>query len=146
MSVQKFFRQSAKRASFEADKLQRAMKVQSTIGNLRTQVKGKVVLLGETALRLYREDALAEEGLKVIAQAIEALEAQIAETKAELTQIKAETLPEEEEEPVAEQPGAGSQVCPNCGQTIPAELRFCIHCGSPLSPSGVSDYEEVKNT
>jgi len=79
MTVQKFFQRGARRASFEADKLQRTLKVQNTIGNLRTQIKREVVHLGETALRLYREGALAEDELKVIAQAIEALEAQVAE-------------------------------------------------------------------
>ncbi|HEY89312.1 MAG TPA: zinc ribbon domain-containing protein [Thermoflexia bacterium] len=134
MTVQSFLQRGAKRASFEADKLQRTLKVQNTIGSLRTQIRGKVTHLGETALRLYRQGALVEEELKAIGQAIEALEAHIAEKETELAQIKAETFPEEE--PLsAGQPGMGSRVCPNCGQAIPVEMRFCIHCGAPLPPS-----------
>lgn len=142
MTVQKFFKRSAKRASFEADRLQRTMKVQNTIGNLRTQIKREVVHLGKAALRLYREGGLAEEELKAIGQAIEALEAQVAEKETELAQIKAETFPEPEEEaPVAGQPEMVGQTCPNCGQALPAGMRFCIHCGARLSsPSAeVSD-------
>jgi hypothetical protein len=142
MTVQSFLQRGAKRAGFEADKLQRTLKVQNTVGNLRTQIKGKVAHLGETALRLYRQGALAEEELKAIGQAIKALEAQVAEKETELAQIKAETFPEPEEEaPVAGRPGMASQVCPNCGQTLPAGMRFCIHCGIPLSASsgGMSD-------
>ena len=140
MTVQSFLQRGAKRASFEADKLQRTLKVQNTISNLRTQIRGKVTHLGETALRLYRQGALVEDELKAIGQAIEALEAQAAEKETELARIKAETFPEEES-PMAGQPGMASQVCPNCGQTLPAGMRFCIHCGIPLSASsgGMSD-------
>ena len=134
MTVQSFLQRGAKRAGFEADKLQRTLKVQNTIGNLRTQIRGKVTHLGETALRLYRQGALVEDELKAIGQAIEALEAQAAEKETELAQIKAETFPDEEA-PVAGHPGMGSWVCPNCGQAIPVEMRFCIHCGTPLRSS-----------
>jgi hypothetical protein len=135
MSVQKFFQQGAKRASFEADKLQRTLKVQNTIGNLRSQIRKETMHLGETALRLYREGTLTEEELKVIAEAIESLEAQVAEKETELAQIKAETFPEPKEEPRATGQPGGRQICPNCGQKLPDGMRFCTHCGTPLSDS-----------
>lgn len=134
MSVQRLFKQGAERARFEADRLQRTLKVQSEIGNLRTQVRRAVIKLGETALHLYRQDALIEEELNAVAQSIEALEAQIAEAETKLAQIKAETPPEREEA-VVEQSKAGERICSNCRQIVPAEVRFCIHCGSPLTSS-----------
>lgn len=133
MDVQKLFQRGAKRASFEAEKLQRTLEMQNAIGHLGTQIKEKATHLGKAALRLYREDGLAEEELKAIAQAIEALEAQVAEKEAELAQIKAETFTEPEEEA---QPGA-SQTCPNCGETLPPQMRFCTHCGTPLLASSL---------
>jgi DNA repair exonuclease SbcCD ATPase subunit len=134
MTLQSFLKRSANRAAFEADKLQRTVKIQNAIGRLRTQICSETLKLGQTALRLYREAGLAEAELQDIAQAIETLEEQIAAREAELAQIKAENPPEPvEKTPLKQQPAGEGQFCPQCGQALPLEMRFCVRCGCKLS-------------
>ncbi|MBN1582237.1 MAG: zinc-ribbon domain-containing protein [Anaerolineae bacterium] len=134
MTIQRFFQESTQRARFEADKLQRTLKVQNAISGLRSQANSQVGHLGQEALRLHRERGLAEAELTAISEAIEHLEAQIVTQEAELAQIKGETfeavLPAT---PPAPQPKPEGNVCAHCGQALPAGMRFCIKCGQPLA-------------
>lgn len=130
-------RQKADQAALEADKLMRIRREQAAIDQLRRDIKAQLDALGQAALAAYRAGEIAHPQLASICQQIDALNEQIAQREARIEQIRAEKLAPP---PPVPPPSGPAVPCPNCGQRIPAEARFCPACGHkipPPAPAGV---------
>lgn len=125
-------RQKADQAALEADKLMRIRREQGAIDQLRRQVQVQMDALGQAALAAYRSGEVVHPQLVAIGQQIDALAEQIAQHEARIEQIRAEKLAPPLP-PIP--PTSGPAIpCPNCGQRIPAEARFCPACGHKIPP------------
>ncbi len=128
-------RQKADQAALEADKLVRIRREQGAIDQLRRDIKAQLDALGQAALAAYRASEIVHPQLVGICRQIEALNEQIRQREERIEQIRAEKLVTPPPAPPPLPPPAGPTVpCPNCGQHIPAEARFCPVCGYKIPP------------
>jgi hypothetical protein len=112
------------RAKFEADKFQRTSKINSEIGNFKSQIDTNMRQLGERALELYQQGSLQAPEIASLAQIIAQLRAQLGGKERELEQANAETFEAlqaapaaPQNVPVAREPVEGSFPTPTAGES-----------------------------
>ena len=137
---------TAEKAAFEADKLVRVKREESTLADMQRKVQGKLVDLGQAALALYRSGALTDPAVSGLAQELADLEGQVDQQKEKLEAIRLEQYQAggqaaaevEAAAPVskveAPLPAATPAlvVCPNCQSEVKATVTFCPECGNKL--------------
>jgi hypothetical protein len=146
------------RARFEAEKFQHTSRISGEINNIVSQIETNTRQLGERALELYQQGLITAPEIASLAQIINQLREQQAEKERELQEAQNETFetwqarqpqpPEVQPSPTGEstnegessqvsssQPAAGTAtyICSNCGRSLPANARFCPHCGTPVA-------------
>lgn len=84
--------------------------------------------LGESLYDASKSDRSIRIGHEPLFEAIDAIEAEIAEINAEQERIKAEEEAEAEKNSGTE-PGVA---CPNCKKPCSSDDKFCSQCGTPL--------------
>src|SRR3954454_5635381 len=109
-NVTKALSSGVDRAKFEADKFQRTTKLNSELGNFKSQIDTNMRQLGERALELYQQGTLQAPEIASLAQIIAQLRVQQEAKERELEQANAETF----EALQASQPGA-----PSAPQNVP---------------------------
>lgn len=139
--------QGTERVKFEADKFQRTTKINSEIGNVKTQIETNLRQLGERALELYQQGTITAPEIASLAQIIaqlreqqtgkeqeleatqsesfevvQAVQAAIAPTPTQQVPVMSQSIP-------VVQATAGPTSCTNCGATIPTGAAFCPECG-----------------
>lgn len=153
-NISKSISQGIDRAKFETDKFQKVTRVQNEINELKKQIDGKRLDLGDRALELYRAGKIQSATLGEIVQGIEALRASVTLKEEELKQAQAETFveptpqsgvaaqhvpvsvePQTPMAPAQAQPSAGPvpagmKACPTCQFQMPSSAMFCPNCGS----------------
>lgn len=152
-SINKTLSQGIDRAKFEAEKLQKTLRLQSELGDLKRQIDEKRGELGDRACDLYKAGQIQSPTLAALVQTVEALRTQVTLKEDELKQAQAEVyveptqhagaqaqhVPVEVEQPAtsasAPEPEtqASAKTCPNCGFQMPHTARFCPSCGARVS-------------
>jgi hypothetical protein len=147
--------QSVERAKFEAEKIQRTLRLESELGDLKKQLDGKRLEFGDRALELYRAGMIQSPTLGSILRDIETFYQKVTVKEEELKIAQAEQFVEPNAppppppaqyvpvsvEPSATQPPpstpppaapaqAGTKPCPNCQFQMPATSVFCPSCGT----------------
>ena len=136
------------RARFEADKLQKTLRIQNEIGELRKQIDANRLEFADRALELYKAGQIQSATLGEILRAIEALQARVTLKEEELKAVQAEMFVEPGPTGTSGQPAPGSapprpgapagaasaatKQCPNCQFQMPATAAFCPNCGTRL--------------
>lgn len=153
-NITKKVSQSVERAKFEAEKLQRTLRMESELNDLKKQVEGKRLEFGDRALELFKAGKIQSPTLGEILRAIEALQARVTlkEEELKLAQAEVYTEPPQQAPPPAQaqqvpisvapppqqapppvQP-TGTKACPNCGFQMPGTAVFCPSCGNRVGP------------
>ena len=109
----KSVREQAEKVSFEAEKLVRIRREESTLGDVKGKVQAKMVELGQIALALHRNGTLADPDVAIIAQDVAGMEAQMKQLQARIDAIRAEQW-----QAPAEAPGAPA-ISPQAMATVP---------------------------
>jgi hypothetical protein len=125
-------RRGVDRAGFEVDRMLRANRVRSEIGNVRSQIDEQFRQIGRQIMEMYDRNATVPEQVRALCEQVRQYEAEIAQREVELEAINNEVPTDAEPAP----PGVATPKCWNCGQPVSAEAKFCSHCGSDLSAVG----------
>jgi hypothetical protein len=144
------------RAKFEADKLQRTLRLESELGEVRRQLDTKRLEFGDRALELFKAGKIQSPTLAGILREIEALQASLTLKQEELRGAQSDTFvgpissydpPRSQDVPISvETPGSaqasaapssyagagGGKACSNCGFQTPGSSVFCPNCGNRL--------------
>jgi peptidoglycan hydrolase CwlO-like protein len=146
-------RGQAEKMAFEADKMMRVKREESTVAEAQSEIQARQLSLGQVALALYRSGALQDAQVAQLAQEIAALEVQVQEGEARVAAIKAEQFRSAEEAAVVAPttaPAAASVVAPDAPPSAPAasaaampaapapaaaKPRFCANCGKAVPAS-----------
>jgi zinc ribbon protein len=154
-NLSKTISQGVDRAKFEADKLQKNLRLQNEIAELKKQIDAKRMEFGDRALELYKAGQFQSATLGEILQAMEALRASVTLKEEELKMAQADafveptppagvqgqTVPGSAMPPAQPGPQAPSvqgtttaefKNCPNCQFQMPAAAMFCPNCGARL--------------
>lgn len=145
------------RAKFEAEKFQKTSRLQGNVGNIKQQLDGKMIELGQRAYDLYRAGQITAPSVAKLAQEIDKLRAEMIVKEEELKAAQAEMFvepvlptistaqsipisqdaPQQENNAIpAPSPAAQSSLspehtktCPNCQFQMPTRAVFCPNCG-----------------
>ena len=98
-------------------------KLSVAIAGEQREIEKNCRLIGEWFINEYEGEL--PEGVRELAEAIDAAKARIAELEEKKAALKTETV--ESEGTVVETP---AKVCPVCGE--PSDSRFCPKCGAPM--------------
>jgi hypothetical protein len=147
----------ADKAAFEADRLLRVNQAQSALKALQRELETEVAELGQQAVALYENGTLTQPELLALCPKIDAKRQAIAAQEAEVERIRQEKPPEAgaptpeqppeaaapaqkgpsqvvptapEQPPQAAGPTPQGRTCPNCGTSLPDDVRFCPECGT----------------
>ena len=126
-------REGADRAVFEADRLRRLQQAQSQLKALKRDVQQATDQLGAATLRLYDEGRLSQPELVQLCQEIDALRGRVTAQEQEIERIRQERPPAPRVAASRFVPVLYGHICPNCRIELPAEARFCPHCGGPAA-------------
>ncbi len=137
--------QGIDRAKFEAEKFQRAAKVQTELNDLKKQVDTKRMEAGDKALDLYRAGQITSATLGQLLRELDTLRTSITLKEDELKLVQNETfvapqttvppstasqhVPVSVETPQNAAPANG-KFCPACGFGMPNSAMFCPNCGT----------------
>jgi len=121
-------KRSARRASFEAERMVRVERVQGQIGALNTQLRTAITRLGHLTYELAQRNEIEHVELRQFCAGLDELQARIATHEAEIEAIRKETAAEDEETAV---------YCTRCGAGCTPSMRFCVRCGNLLHPTGM---------
>lgn len=141
---------AAEQAKFEADKMMKANKLNSELGDLARQAAQINTSIGAKVIELQAAGKIHIPELDELIAQLKNLDAEVAAKKAELEATKASKF----EEAVASvaatptrvvtptlaasdaaAPGAATPAmakCPNCGAAVPPGTKFCPSCGQKL--------------
>jgi zinc-ribbon domain len=145
--------QGVDRAKFEADKLQKNLRLQNEVSELKRQIDGKRMEFGDRALELFKAGQFQSATLNEILQAMDALRASVTLKEEELKQAQTDgfvdptppsgmpgqNMPGGATPPAQPMPqapaaqdtsAAGFKSCPNCQFQMPAAAMFCPSCGA----------------
>lgn len=152
------FNEVSDRAKFEADKLQRTLRLESELGEFRRQLDTKRLEFGDRALELFKAGKIQSPTLAGILREIEALQASVTLKQEELRSAQSDTFmggpsgydaPRAQDVPISVEPPArapqatppptsysggttGGRTCSNCGFQTPGNSVFCPNCGNRL--------------
>ena len=143
--------QAVDRAKFEAEKLQRTLRLESELNDLKKQLDGKRLEFGDRALDLYRAGKIQSPTLGSLLREIEAFQSRVIIKEEELRLAQGEghaenpyapppPPPAAQHVPVTSEPAtpapppvspAGqTKTCPNCQFQMPLTAIFCPSCGN----------------
>lgn len=151
--------QSVERAKFEADKLQRTLRMESELNDLKKGLDNKRLEFGDRALELYRAGMIQSPTLGSILRDIETSQQKITLKEEELKIAQAEQFVEpgqtgtpvtSQSVPVSVEPStprptvppvapaapvasAASKTCPTCQFQMPNTAVFCPSCGTRVT-------------
>lgn len=154
-NLSKSISQGVDRAKFEADKLQKTLRLQNEIAELKKEIDAKRLEFGDRAMELYKAGQFQSATLGEILQAMDALRTNVTLKEEELKRAQGEgfvdptpgagmpgvgvaSAPPPTAQPGAQTPpaqaAAGGDVknCPNCQFQMPASAMFCPNCGARL--------------
>jgi hypothetical protein len=142
---------TAGKAAFEADKLVRVNRETSVLSELQNKTQSKLADLGKAALELYRNGALSDPAVAVLAAELAELEAQVRQQKDKVEAIHGEQFqpepqgapapvappaaePDTHAEATAPEPAPAPEMveCPNCHTQVKPTATFCPECGNRL--------------
>ena len=124
-----------------------ATKIKSQQNSLKKERKGKLQMIGEQAVNVFRSGTLAQEELRSLCEEVAGIDSLIAKLEEELQATKAQTqqpagagVPPPGGQPGSVEapstpPAAGQANCPQCGGAVSANAKFCPGCGSGLGPA-----------
>lgn len=93
-NITKKVTQGVERAKFEADKLQRTLRLETELNDLKKQVDGKRLEFGDRALELFKAGKIQSPTLGEILRAIEGLQVRVTLKEEELKLSQADTYTE----------------------------------------------------
>jgi hypothetical protein len=152
--------QGVERAKFEAEKIQRTLRLETELGDLKKQVDGKRLEFGDRALELYRAGMIQSPTLGALLREIESFQQKVTLKEEELKLAQADqfvdpvvpTPPTAQSVPVSVEPSptsysvppaaasrpavaTGMRTCPNCQFQMPNTAVFCPSCGTRVAGS-----------
>lgn len=122
-------RRGVDRAGFEVDRMLRANRVRSGIGNIRSQIDDEFRQIGRQIMEMYDRREPLPEQVRARCEQVKRYEEEIAQREIELEAITSESPPDVEPGPIE----AATSTCWNCGQTVSTAARFCPNCGVSLT-------------
>ena len=145
--VSKQLSSAGARAKFEAEKLQRTMRLQGEITDLKSQTDAKIAELGARAYDLQRAGQINAPSLAELVAAVDALRNTLLAREEELKAANAELFVEPGVPPTAVPPAAQSvpitsappaapdtapavKYCVSCNFAMPGGAAFCPNCGT----------------
>lgn len=129
MNVFNQVKRSARRASFEAERMLRIEREQAQIGAFNSQLRNGITRLGQLTYDLARRGEVTHAELQQFCTQLDELRSQIAAHEAEIETIRADMFVEE--------PGDGAY-CAVCGAACAPSTLFCPRCGSRLAATSRS--------
>ncbi len=152
-NLNKTLSQGIDRARFEAERLQKTLRLQGEISELKRQIDAKRQELGDRAFDLYKAGQIQSPTLGTLVQSMDALRSQITLKEEELKHAQAEEYVEPPQPSAGAQPGPASntsapfpnqastaqatpsdtKACLNCQFVMPRNARFCPQCGARMS-------------
>ena len=106
--------------SSKSENLAETARTKSAIAAAQRRQESAQAALGAKCYQSWKAGTLTVESLGEDLEQIRAIETEVEELKAQLSQIGAEE-------------GQGAVVCPNCGKTLSPESRLCDSCGTPVN-------------
>ena len=130
-----------RRQMADADRRRAMGKVKAELKRLDRQITEMITAVGVQAVGLHKVGRLSSSELQPLCQHIVALEAALAQQRAELAKL--ESMAKQDTPQIVDLcPSCGKPLieggtfCPHCGSTVP-ELeaqRFCVYCGAAIRP------------
>jgi zinc-ribbon domain len=139
--------QGVERAKFEADKIQRTLRLESELGDLKKQLDGKRLEFGDRALELYRAGMIQSPTLGSILREIEAFQQKNTLKEEELKIAQAEQFVEPggtapvtaQSVPVSVEPPTPSYTPPPAPSYTPSPAPTYTPPPAPVSTTGTKD-------
>lgn len=153
--LSKTLTQGVDRARFEAEKLQRTLRLQSELGDIKRQYDGKLIEMGLRAYELHRAGQINSAIIAELTKAVDQLRASLTVKEEELKTAQADVFietatapmpppshsvpisvetpaypPTAQSAPPAQSSPAARKACPNCSFQMPATAMFCPNCGA----------------
>ena len=126
----------AGKMAFEAEKLNNIAHAKIELSNLKEQVQGLMISLGEAYYDFKATRGASESDLDGLLQGIKDLKQQIKDKNAEIKRLdEEEYVPGEDAARSATIPPAvpaAAKFCPNCGAKVAPGAKFCPDCGTGL--------------
>lgn len=147
--------QGVERAKFEAEKIQRTLRLETELGDLKKQVDSKRLEFGDRALELYRAGMIQSPTLGALLREIKSFQQKVTLKEEELKLAQADQFvdpvapptPTAQSVPVSVEPASspagasrpvaatGVRSCPNCQFQMPNTAVFCPSCGTRVTGS-----------
>jgi hypothetical protein len=142
--VSKQLSNAGARAKFEAEKLQRTLRLQGEITELKSQADLKIAELGARAYDLQRAGQINAPSLAELVTAVDGMRNALLAREEELKAANAEqyfepgmpTTPPPQSVPITTAPPAAAapqaevKYCTSCNFAMPAGAVFCPNCGT----------------
>jgi hypothetical protein len=123
-NITKRVTQGVERAKFETDKIQRTLKMESELGDLKKQLDGKRLEFGDRALELYRAGMIQSPTLGAILREIEAFQQKLTLKEEELKIAQADQFAEATVVPP-----------PPAAQYVPVSVEVPVAPAAPPPPT-----------
>lgn len=142
--VSKQLSSAGARAKFETEKLQRTLRLQSEITDLKSQTDLKITELGARAYDLQRAGQISAPSLAELVAVIDGLRNTMLSKEEEFKAANAEqfveavapppptaqSVPVSAEPQPAAPPQPSTKYCSSCNFAMPAAAAFCPNCGT----------------
>ena len=83
------------------------------------------MVLGKTTYQVHQHGHLLPTSIETVCRSIDALHQRIQAIRAEISTIQLEKV-----QPTINMVATNTLLCISCGKTVPAQARFCPHCGA----------------